>query len=770
MAEIYNTGTVSVAAGTTTVTGSAVLWSDVRPGDTIEIGDLPGRAVASLTDTSHLELAAPIGVDVVGSTYAIVGNAPSRFTSGYLAEQVRALVARAGILEATAPTYQAQAINTNTPPGSPVNGDMYVLGAAPTGAWVGRANNLAQWTGSAWMFTTPEAGWLAFAEGAGLFVFNGTIWEPGDLGIRPKGAWAIGTTYDVGDMVSHDGRAFVSLVGSNIGNSPPSSESNTTYWMWLPAGPQGEQGDAATIEVGDTTTVAYGTPASVTNVGTSGDAVFDFVIPAGPQGAPGVGSGGYGLPLGGTDGQALLKDGATDGAAVWADLPDNGVVTLAPGFGVDVDDTDPASPVVSVVSVRSYGAEPGGDASSLLAAFQAAIDDLPDNGGKIVVPEGDYTNLVPASLTVPLHKMVTWISHGATLPADMPGVRVTSGYQMQPYEGGSASSPRPGDAFMRLIVDGHVPDVTQVSQQDSILYLQGHIPAAEGSLAQEFTALRFNMHSEMEDPSVTPPTASNLDIKGIQGVVVGEAGNAKVRSIRTTSWGINGHTGLVTGAMVAASRGGTIPTESPWSGDGTATWDPDQAGPYLSGDAALLAQVGPGIQACMRMQGFVNPARPAYGLLQELGAAALLPEQAAIFLHGGGNGDMIRGAVSHLDGTPIFNVTKQGRVRAKGFYSESLSIADDAVATITPASTSGFIAVYAAGTAGNWWIGYYRAAGTAVATAIASGAQGAAVTSSLSGTTGADGNLTVAALSGGTIQIENRTGASRTVTVTFLAS
>lgn len=49
-------------------------------------------------------------------------------------------------------------------------------------------------------------------------------------------------------------------------------------------GPQGVQGDAATIAVGSVTTVPYGQNARVTNSGTSGEAVFDFVI---PQGRPG---------------------------------------------------------------------------------------------------------------------------------------------------------------------------------------------------------------------------------------------------------------------------------------------------------------------------------------------------------------------------------------------------------------------------------------------------------------------------------------------------
>ena len=54
-----------------------------------------------------------------------------------------------------------------------------------------------------------------------------------------------------------------------------------------PQGPQGDPGQAATIEVGTVTTVPNGDPATVTNVGTATDAIFDFEIPEGPQGEQG---------------------------------------------------------------------------------------------------------------------------------------------------------------------------------------------------------------------------------------------------------------------------------------------------------------------------------------------------------------------------------------------------------------------------------------------------------------------------------------------------
>jgi hypothetical protein len=51
---------------------------------------------------------------------------------------------------------------------------------------------------------------------------------------------------------------------------------------------QGPKGEAATIIVGTTTTTAPGNPASVVNVGTKNDAIFNFGIPTGNAGPPGT--------------------------------------------------------------------------------------------------------------------------------------------------------------------------------------------------------------------------------------------------------------------------------------------------------------------------------------------------------------------------------------------------------------------------------------------------------------------------------------------------
>src|SRR5574337_904206 len=62
-------------------------------------------------------------------------------------------------------------MSTATPPGSPTNGDTYVVAASPTGAWTGQANAIAYWaidaqdgvvTAGAWEFYTPQAGWVVY--------------------------------------------------------------------------------------------------------------------------------------------------------------------------------------------------------------------------------------------------------------------------------------------------------------------------------------------------------------------------------------------------------------------------------------------------------------------------------------------------------------------------------------------------------------------------------------------------------------------------------
>lgn len=77
-----------------------------------------------------------------------------------------------------------------TPPGSPANGDAYIVAASPTGAWAGQAGKIAVWSTEiatadtnskvpAWEFYTPREGWLAYvADEDAPYRFDGAAWTP----------------------------------------------------------------------------------------------------------------------------------------------------------------------------------------------------------------------------------------------------------------------------------------------------------------------------------------------------------------------------------------------------------------------------------------------------------------------------------------------------------------------------------------------------------------------------------------------------------------
>lgn len=73
-------------------------------------------------------------------------------------------------------------MDLNAPPGSPVNGQMHIVGPAPTGAWAGHANNLAR-------YVTEGAFWQFYTQGTQIrFVFNQ---DDGGLYVWHAGAWAL---------------------------------------------------------------------------------------------------------------------------------------------------------------------------------------------------------------------------------------------------------------------------------------------------------------------------------------------------------------------------------------------------------------------------------------------------------------------------------------------------------------------------------------------------------------------------------------------------
>jgi len=73
-----------------------------------------------------------------------------------------------------------QGLDATDPPVDPDEGQVWALGAAPTGAWAGQGGDLALWFDGGWLFVTPAPGWQA-GFGTELRVFDGAAWVAPDL-------------------------------------------------------------------------------------------------------------------------------------------------------------------------------------------------------------------------------------------------------------------------------------------------------------------------------------------------------------------------------------------------------------------------------------------------------------------------------------------------------------------------------------------------------------------------------------------------------------
>jgi hypothetical protein len=126
-----------------------------------------------------------------------------------------------------------------------------------------------------------------------------------------------------------------------------------------PQGPTGPTGPGATIQVNSTVTGAPGTNASVTNVGSLQNALFNFVIPRGDVGATGAtgatGPQGPGVAPGGSVGQVLIKASAVDYATAWLTLTGTGTVTSVNVSGGTTGLTFSGGPITAAGTITMAG-------------------------------------------------------------------------------------------------------------------------------------------------------------------------------------------------------------------------------------------------------------------------------------------------------------------------------------------------------------------------------------------------------------------------------
>jgi hypothetical protein len=79
---------------------------------------------------------------------------------------------------------------TDTPPGSPTEGDLIIVGTSPTGVFVGQDNNIAQYLTGGWVFYTPFKWMDAVVESLDTrMAYDGSTWIPFGLIMKDTGEY-----------------------------------------------------------------------------------------------------------------------------------------------------------------------------------------------------------------------------------------------------------------------------------------------------------------------------------------------------------------------------------------------------------------------------------------------------------------------------------------------------------------------------------------------------------------------------------------------------
>lgn len=117
----------------------------------------------------------------------------------------------------------------STPPGSPVAGSRYIIGPSPTGAWAGKANQIAYYFSGGWRYIVPGNTWFLWVADEGImYAFNGTAWVVASVSSGGT-MFGINTTPDTTNRLSvnsdavllnHNGTSMQCKVNKNAaGNS-----------------------------------------------------------------------------------------------------------------------------------------------------------------------------------------------------------------------------------------------------------------------------------------------------------------------------------------------------------------------------------------------------------------------------------------------------------------------------------------------------------------------------------------------------------------------
>ncbi len=286
----------------------------------------------------------------------------------------------------------------NTPPVSPTNGQLYIVGTAGTGAFLGQNNKLALYDSTTWYFYSPKTNQTLYNTALASYVrFGGSTWTSVSLGGTPyisptttKGDLIVrDTTTDVRQPIGTDGQILVadSTVANGLKWTSPAAvytSPTTTKGDLIVRNatidvrqPVGADGQVLTADSSLTTGVKWSTPTVGFTDPTTTEG--DIIV----RGATTTTR----LPIG-TDGQVLTVDTALNGDLKWA----------TPAAGSASPTTTKGDLIVrnATVDVR----QPIGTDGQILIADSATANGLRWGAPSTALsPGSDYIAVVPASST-----------------------------------------------------------------------------------------------------------------------------------------------------------------------------------------------------------------------------------------------------------------------------------------------------------------------------------------------------------------------------------
>jgi hypothetical protein len=135
---------------------------------------------------------------------------------------------------------------TNTPPGSPTDGDRHLVGTSPTGDWVDHANDIAAYIGTNWVYLTPAYGWITYLQSSSVLkMYSASGWIT--LGVTGLATDPLFSAK--GDLIAGTGNdaAAILPVGTN-GYVLAAASAETTGLEWVPGPEAGGDGAFYTCE------------------------------------------------------------------------------------------------------------------------------------------------------------------------------------------------------------------------------------------------------------------------------------------------------------------------------------------------------------------------------------------------------------------------------------------------------------------------------------------------------------------------------------------